>query len=141
MAALGLERATWRWPCERSALGDLLGTDFETVSLMRPLPSDVLMSHRRVIEDYLFEKVIDLFCWCGPSAGGFGSMVRPRAGQTLQNDMRPRGCHTPVTAQQVTGTDSCGQERSKKMSEQGNRGSCKTVGMTGFFALSGLILV
>ena len=38
MAALGLERATWRWPCERSALGDLLGTDFETVSLMRLYP-------------------------------------------------------------------------------------------------------
>ena len=35
MAAPGSERATWHWLCERSALGELPGTDFETMSMMR----------------------------------------------------------------------------------------------------------
>ena len=62
MAAPGSERATWRWLCERSALGELLGTDFETMSMMRLYrASDALMSHRRAIEDHLFETVSDLF--------------------------------------------------------------------------------
>ena len=62
MASPGSERATWRWLCERSALGELLGTDFETMSMMRLFrASDALMSHRRAIEDHLFEKVTDVF--------------------------------------------------------------------------------
>ena len=35
MAAPGSERASWRWLCERSALGELLGVDFERMSMMR----------------------------------------------------------------------------------------------------------
>ena len=35
MASPGSERATWRWLCDRSALGELPGTDFETSSMMR----------------------------------------------------------------------------------------------------------
>ncbi|MCY4555332.1 MAG: hypothetical protein OXF79_02900, partial [Chloroflexi bacterium] len=47
---------------ERSALGELLGTDFETMSMMRLYrASDALKSHRRAIEDHLFETVSDLF--------------------------------------------------------------------------------
>ena len=62
MAAPGSERATWRWLCERSALGELLDTDFETMSMMRLYrASDALMSHRRAIEDHLFATVSDLF--------------------------------------------------------------------------------
>ena len=34
MAQPGSERATWRWLCERSALGELLDVDFETMSMM-----------------------------------------------------------------------------------------------------------
>ena len=56
------ERATWRWLCRRSALGELLDTDFETMSMMRLYrASDALMSHRRAIEDHLFARVSDLF--------------------------------------------------------------------------------
>ncbi len=62
MAAPGSERATWRWLCRRSALGELLDTDFETMSMMRLYrASDALMSHRRAIEDHLFARVSDLF--------------------------------------------------------------------------------
>lgn len=62
MAAPGSERATWRWLCRRSALGELLDTDFETMSPMRLYrASDALMSHRRAIEDHLFARVSDLF--------------------------------------------------------------------------------
>ena len=35
MAVPGSERATWRWLCERSALGELLDVDFETMDMMR----------------------------------------------------------------------------------------------------------
>ena len=46
MAAPGSERASWRWLCERSALGELLGVDFERVSMMRLYRvSDALVSH------------------------------------------------------------------------------------------------
>ena len=38
MAAPGSERASWRWLCERSALGELLGVDFERMSMMRLYP-------------------------------------------------------------------------------------------------------
>ena len=31
----GFERATWRWLCGRSVLGELLGVDFERMSMMR----------------------------------------------------------------------------------------------------------
>ena len=35
MAAPGSERATYRWLCQRSALGELLQVDFETMSMMQ----------------------------------------------------------------------------------------------------------
>ena len=62
MAQPGSERATWRWLCQRSGLGELLGVDFESLSLMRLYRvSDVLMAHREAIENHLFERVTELF--------------------------------------------------------------------------------
>ena len=62
MAQPGSERATWRWLCDRSGLGELLEVDFESLSLMRLYRvSDVLMVHREAIESHLFERVTELF--------------------------------------------------------------------------------
>ena len=62
MAAPGSERASWRWLCERSSLGELLGVDFERMSTMRLYrASDALMSHRATIEAHLFDRATDLF--------------------------------------------------------------------------------
>ena len=62
MAAPGSERASWRWLCERSALGELLGVDFERMSMMRLYrASDALLAQRAAIEGHLFEQVADLF--------------------------------------------------------------------------------
>ena len=58
----GSERASWRWLCERSGLGELLEVDFEAMSLMRLYRvSDALMAHREAIEKHLFEQVTELF--------------------------------------------------------------------------------
>ena len=58
----GSERASWRWLCERSALGELLDVDFERMSPMRLYrASDALMSHRATIEAHLFDRATDLF--------------------------------------------------------------------------------
>ena len=62
MARPGSERASWRWLCERSALGELLGVDFERMSTMGLYrASDALMSHRAAIETHLFDRATDLF--------------------------------------------------------------------------------
>ena len=62
MAVSGSKRATWRWLCERSALGELLDVDFETTNMMRLYrASDALLSRRRQIETHMFERVTDLF--------------------------------------------------------------------------------
>ena len=62
MAAPGSERASWRWLCERSALGELLGVDFERMSMMRLYrSSDALLARRAAIEAHLFGQVADLF--------------------------------------------------------------------------------
>jgi transposase len=62
MAAPGSELATRRWLRERSALGELLGVDFETLPLMRLYrTSDLLVRHRDKIEDALFTRVQNLF--------------------------------------------------------------------------------
>ena len=54
MARPGSERATRRWLGERSALGELLGVDFETMGPMRLYrASDALMAHREAIEHHL----------------------------------------------------------------------------------------
>ncbi len=51
MAAPGSERASWRWLCARSALGERLGVDFERMSMMRlTRASDALLAHRSAIE-------------------------------------------------------------------------------------------
>jgi transposase len=62
MAAPGSELATSRWLRERSALGELLGADFEAMPPMRLYrTSDRLVRHRDAIEDALFSRIQDLF--------------------------------------------------------------------------------
>ena len=62
MAAPGSERATYRWLCQRSALGELLEVDFESMSLMQLYRvSDLLEAARTPIEKHLFDQVTDLF--------------------------------------------------------------------------------
>ena len=62
MAAPGSELATWRWLGERSALGELLGTNFDTMSPMQLYrASDLLVKHRDKIEEALFGRIQDLF--------------------------------------------------------------------------------
>ena len=62
MARPGSERATRRWLGERSALGELLGVDFETMGAMQLYrASDALMAHREAIERDLFDRAMGLF--------------------------------------------------------------------------------
>ena len=62
MARPGSERATRRWLGERSALGELLGVDFETMGAMQLYrASDALMAHREAIERHLFDRAMGLF--------------------------------------------------------------------------------
>ena len=62
MAAPGSERATYRWLCQRSALGELLEIDFESMSMMQLYRvSDLLHDARAAIENHLFDQVSDLF--------------------------------------------------------------------------------
>ena len=42
----GTGRPSWRWLCERSALGELLGVDFERMSMMRLYPMPCWRSAR-----------------------------------------------------------------------------------------------
>ena len=56
------ERATHAWLRERSALGELLGVDFETMGAMQLYrASDALMKHREAIESHLFGQAMGLF--------------------------------------------------------------------------------
>lgn len=62
MAAPGSEMATWRWLRERSALGELLDVDFETMPPIRLYrTSDLLVRHRDKIETALFTNIQGLF--------------------------------------------------------------------------------
>ncbi len=62
MAKPASELATHRWLAERSALGELIGRDFETLSLMQLYrASDALMANRQAIEHHLFEQAMRLF--------------------------------------------------------------------------------
>ena len=62
MAVPGSERSTHRWLGQRSALGELLGCDFETMNLMQLYrASDLLMQHRAEIERQVFDQALDLF--------------------------------------------------------------------------------
>ena len=56
------ERATHAWLRERSALGELLGVDFETMGAVQLYrASDALVAHREAIEAHLFDRAMDLF--------------------------------------------------------------------------------
>jgi len=62
MAAPASELATHRWLSDRSGLGELLDTDFETMSLMQLYRvSDRLFKHREAIEQHLFQRISGLF--------------------------------------------------------------------------------
>ena len=62
MAAPASERATHAWLRERSALGELLGVDFQTMGAMQLYrASDALMKHREAIESHLFDGAMGLF--------------------------------------------------------------------------------
>ena len=62
MAHPASERATMRWLRGRSAAGELLGVDFETMGAMQlHRASDALMAHRAAIEEYLFDAAAGLF--------------------------------------------------------------------------------
>ena len=62
MASPGSELATSRWLGERSALGELLGVNFDTMPAMQLYRvSDLLVKHRDKIEDALFGRIQDLF--------------------------------------------------------------------------------
>ena len=62
MAHPASERATMRWLRGRSAAGELLGVDFETMGAMQPYrASDALMAHRGAIEEHLFGAAAGLF--------------------------------------------------------------------------------
>lgn len=62
MAAPGSERATYRWLCGRSALGELLEVDFQTMSMMQLYrAADALVRHQQQIEGHLFDRVTELF--------------------------------------------------------------------------------
>jgi len=62
MAAPGSELATWRWLGERSALGELLGVNFDAMPVMQLYrASDLLIRHRDNIEEALFTRIRDLF--------------------------------------------------------------------------------
>ena len=87
MAAPGSERATYRWLCQRSALGELLEVDFESMSMMQLYRvSDLLEAARTPIEKHLFDQVTDLLSLEGEAQrlsavdlGGCGGRQRVRA--------------------------------------------------------------
>jgi transposase len=62
MAAPGSEQATYRWLRHRSALGELMDFDYETLDGMALYrASDALYRHRARIESALFDRIHDLF--------------------------------------------------------------------------------
>jgi transposase len=68
MAHPGSELATHAWLQQRSALGELLGFDFEAMDLNRLYrASDALYKHREALQDHLFAQVQSIF--------GFGETI------------------------------------------------------------------
>ncbi|RMD65611.1 IS1634 family transposase [Candidatus Parcubacteria bacterium] len=62
MANPGSERATYEWLCEQSGLGELLGVDYEAMSLMQLYrASDALLACKDELEGGLFARVQNLF--------------------------------------------------------------------------------
>ena len=56
------ELATWNWMKNKSAIGELLEFDFESMPLMQLYrASDRLLKHKTLIEDQVFENVENLF--------------------------------------------------------------------------------
>jgi len=68
MAHPGSELATHAWLQQRSALGDLIGYDFEAMDLNRLYrASDALYKHREALQDHLFAQAQHIF--------GFGETI------------------------------------------------------------------
>lgn len=68
MAHPGSELATHAWLQQRSALGELMGYDFETMDLNRLYrASDALYKHREALQDHLFAQAQSIF--------GFGQTI------------------------------------------------------------------
>ena len=64
MAHPGSELATHAWLQQRSALGELLGFDFEAMDLNRLYrASDALYKHREALQDHLFAKAKSMFAF------------------------------------------------------------------------------
>jgi len=62
MAAPGSELATYNWLQNRTAVGELIGYDYEGMDLQQLYRSaDRLLKHRDVLEDHLFKSAKDLF--------------------------------------------------------------------------------
>ncbi len=62
MAEPGSEQATRRWLAKSSALGELIGVEFEKMGAMQLYrASDALMAHRETLERHLFERAMELF--------------------------------------------------------------------------------
>ena len=56
------ELATYRWLTKTSALGELIGFDYDSFSLMQLYrASDQLLKNQAAIEEHLFERVQDIF--------------------------------------------------------------------------------
>jgi transposase len=91
MAAPGSELATLRWLKERSALGDLLGVDFATMTPMRLYrTSDLLVQHRETIETALFGQIQTLFS-LSDSVTLFDLTKTYFEGEMLSNSKAKRG--------------------------------------------------
>ncbi len=59
------ERETHRWLAQDSALGELLGVDYESMGAMQLYrASDALVKHRDAIEAHLYERAMNLFGLC-----------------------------------------------------------------------------
>ena len=68
MAAPGSERSTYDWLQHRTALGELLGYDYESMDLQQLYRvSDRLLKHREALETHLFGAARELF--------GFGETI------------------------------------------------------------------
>jgi hypothetical protein len=62
MVMPGSEKSTWHWLNKRSALGELLETDYSKKSVMSLYrAADLLVKHHKVLEKELFENALSLF--------------------------------------------------------------------------------
>jgi hypothetical protein len=94
MAHPASELATHAWLQQRSALGELIGFDFEAMDLNRLYrASDMLYKHREALQDHLFAQAQSIF--------GFGETIPPvRPDQYLLRGHCRRGEQGPARAQQ-----------------------------------------